>query len=87
MKKASALGFSAILLAAIGYGAALHARDSQATALVERAPMTVSHSAEAEDLDLVGVIGDTMVDGCTSNDARCSKAWKDLGELAGKDRL
>ncbi len=85
MQKRSALGISAILLALIGYGAALHARDSQAAALAERAPVAVSRSAE--DLDLVGVIGDAMVDGCTSNNERCSKAWKDLGDLAGKDQL
>jgi hypothetical protein len=86
MKKGSALrfGLSVILVAAIGYGATLHARDSHPVAPVR--PVAAA-SAPAEELDLVGVIGDVMVDGCTSSDARCSKAWKDLGELATKQGL
>ena len=46
-----------------------------------------SSTATAEDIDLIGVVGDVLVDGCKSGDARCSKAWKDLGSLAGKDSL
>jgi len=86
MKKASVLrlSISAILMAAIGYGATLHAQASTASA--HKAPLVASKAAP-EDLDLVGVVGDVMVDGCTSDTARCNKAWKDLGNLADKNAL
>lgn len=77
----------AIFLAAVGYGAVLHARDN---AVPKPAPQRVSFAVEkiaVEDLDIVGVIGDVLVDGCSAGDARCSKVWKDLGSIAGKDSL
>ncbi|HEY1181640.1 MAG TPA: hypothetical protein VGE56_05005 [Rhodocyclaceae bacterium] len=79
------VAISTLLLAAVGYGATLHARDSMpATVHQSTAPV---RSSVAEDVDLVGVIGDVLVDGCKSGDGGCAKAWKDLGELAGKKAL
>lgn len=79
------LGASVLLLAAVGYGAALHAHDR--TPATSPAQHVVSAKTAPEDIDLVGVVGDVLVDGCTTGDARCSKAWKDLGQLAGKPAL
>lgn len=89
MKKTSLvrLSISAIFLAAVGYGAVLHAHDNAAP---KPAPHKVSFAVEkvaVEDQDIIGVIGDVFVDGCSAGDARCSKAWKDLGSLAGSDSL
>jgi hypothetical protein len=89
MKKTSLvrLGFSAIFLAAVGYGAVLHARDhSAAKPVLQKVTFAVEKIA-AEDMDIVGVVGDVFVDGCKAGDARCGKAWKDLGDLAGKGSL
>ncbi|HWT53602.1 MAG TPA: hypothetical protein VN066_02260 [Rhodocyclaceae bacterium] len=87
MKKTSILHvtISTFLLAAVGYGATLHARDS-VPATVQNSAIHARSSA-TDDVDLVGVIGDTLVDGCKASDGGCAKAWKDLGELAGKKAL
>jgi hypothetical protein len=60
--------------------------DHQATAAP--APQQILTPAKnAADLDLVGVVGDVLVDGCKPAEAACSKAWQELGQLAGKDGL
>lgn len=80
-------GVSAFLIAALASGAALHARD-HAPAKPAGAKVTFAVEKIApEDLDIVGVVGDVFVDGCTRGDARCNKAWQDLGQLAGKRNL
>lgn len=87
MTKTSVLrvAISTLLLAAVGYGATLHARDSVPATAHQN--VVTARSSAAEDVDLVGVIGDTLVDGCKTSDGGCAKAWKDLGELAGKNAL
>ena len=81
------LGVSALFLATLTYGAVLHARDrAPAKAAQAKVTFTVEKIAP-EDLDIVGVVGDVFVDGCTRDDARCNKAWRDLGQLAGKPSL
>ena len=86
MNKTSVMrvGFSLILLAASAVGASLHARDSATP--VRPAALEVSQSVGADE-DLVGVLGDVLIDGCGSGETRCSKAWQDLGKLAGESRL
>ena len=80
-------GVSSFFLATLAYGAVLHARD-HAAARPARATVTFAVEKIApEDFDIVGVVGDVFVDGCTQDDARCNKAWQDLGQLAGKPSL
>jgi len=80
------LGVSVLFLAAVGSGAVLHAHDKTPAAnRIQHA--SVPAKTAPEDLDLVGVVGDVLIDGCTTGDARCSKAWKDLGQLADKPAL
>lgn len=84
MKKLIAYALPALLgLALIEVGFHRHATAAQTA--TEKPALTQSHAVE--DIDLIGVVGDVLVDGCKSGDARCSKAWKDLGSLAGKDGL
>jgi len=77
------VGASLILLVASAVGASLHARDSASPV---QAAFETSRSAGADE-DLVGVLGDVLIDGCSNGEARCSKAWQDLGKLAGESRL
>lgn len=85
MHKTSVLrvGLSITLLAATALGASLHARDGASPV---RQAIEASRSVSAED-DLVGVLGDVLIDGCSSVEGRCSKAWQDLGTLAGENAL
>lgn len=89
MKKTSLVraGVSIIFLATVGYGAVLHARDHAAAKPLPQNISVTAKTTATEDVDIIGVVGDVFVDGCKSGDARCSKAWKDLGTLAGKDSL
>lgn len=77
------VGVSLILLAASALAASLHARDNVSPA---RPAFEASRSASTDE-DLVGVLGDVLIDGCNGSEARCSKAWQDLGKLAGESRL
>lgn len=77
------VSFSLILLAASAVGASLHAQDS---ATPVRPVLEASQSVNADE-DLVGVLGDVLIDGCSGGETRCSKAWQDLGKLAGETRL
>lgn len=78
------LSISVLVLAILGSGAVLHARDHvPAKAGVHKVVFAVERVAP-EGLDMVGVVGDVFVDGCTQNEARCSKAWRDLGQLAAR---
>jgi hypothetical protein len=80
------LSVSVLLLAVVGSGAVLHAHDrTPATNRIQHE--SVAAKTAPEDVDLVGVVGDVLIDGCTTGDARCSKAWKDLGQLADKPAL
>jgi len=84
MKKLIAYALPAILgLAVIEVGFDQHATAAQHPVQTQAA----ASKTAAEDVDLVGVVGDVLVDGCKSGDARCSKAWKDLGTLAEKSSL
>lgn len=86
MKKLIAYTLPAILgLAVIEVGFDQHASAAQHPVQTQAA-VSISKTA-AEDVDLVGVVGDVLVDGCKSGDTRCSKAWKDLGTLAEKSSL
>lgn len=80
------LSVSVLLLAVVGSGAVLHAHDKTPPASRVQ-HVAVTAKTTAEDIDIVGVVGDVLVDGCTTGDARCSKAWKDLGQLAEKPAL
>ena len=71
----------AVSLAAIGLSL-----NSHATATPVAKQQQVAAVEKADD-DLVGVLGDVLIDGCNAGDAHCGKAWKDLGGLAGKDSL
>ena len=85
MKKLIAYALPAILgLAVIEVGFDQHATAAQHPAHHTQA---ATSKTAAEDVDLVGVVGDVLVDGCKSGDARCGKAWKDLGTLAEKSSL
>ena len=76
-------GLALTLLTASAVGASLHARDSASPAT----QMVETRLSVSADEDLVGVLGDVLIDSCSSGEARCSKAWQDLGQLAGESRL
>lgn len=77
------VGVSLILLAASALAASLHARDNVSPV---RPAFEASLIADADE-DLVGMLGDVLIDGCSGSEARCSKAWQDLGKLAGESHL
>lgn len=81
------LGVSSFFLATLAYGAVLHARDHAPAKPVQAKVTFAVEKIAPEDLDIVGVVGDVFVNGCTRGDARCNKAWQDLGQLAGKPSL
>jgi hypothetical protein len=84
MKNLTAYALPAILgLAVIEVGFDNHATAAPASTTKQ----VLVSSTVAEDIDLVGVVGDVLVDGCKSGDTRCNKAWKDLGSLAEKNSL
>jgi hypothetical protein len=84
MKKLIAYVLPAILgLAAIEAMVINHATAAQPSVQKQALPSKQA----SDDIDLFGVVGDVLVDGCQSGDARCSKAWQDLGGLAAKPSL
>jgi hypothetical protein len=74
----------AISLSAIGISLNSHATAAQAPKLQSAITTAVQQTG---DLDLVGVVGDVLIDGCKSGEPSCSKAWKDLDGLAAQSSL
>jgi hypothetical protein len=70
-------------LASVGISVATQASAAPMPQAVQISSASMHDSAD----DVFGVVGDVLVDGCKPAEAPCAKAWQDLGQLAGKDRL
>lgn len=87
MKTSAALGFSVVFLGVASLG--LNIQNQANAAAHPRTPerITATLQSDADDIDLLGVIGDEMISNCNLPAESCGKAWQELRAIAKQKSL
>ncbi|HWU83973.1 MAG TPA: hypothetical protein VN028_01420 [Rhodocyclaceae bacterium] len=85
MKNNSAyIGLALAFVGLAGLGLNLHAQPKGAAAAASTASLAVPTGIKAEDVDLLGIVGDELLAACKPG-ANCTQSWQALGQLADRN--